>query len=142
MSRHPSESSQASESFQASEASHLSESSSKPKCIHQQNPECLNLSHLYLEDGSCLVCNALTRGARKYDGNSFRTADVVANGSVTKQQADSSTKTDEPKRTLSDELNKLTRTGWYWGRLSRFEAEEKLIDKPPGKLLRLQKENF
>lgn len=56
------------------------------------------------------------------------------------QQADSeelNAKTDlnngESKRTLSNELNKLTRIGWYWGRLSRFEAEEKLIDKPSGK---------
>ena len=121
--------------------------SGKQKCIHQMNPECLNLSYLYLEEGSCLVCNALTVGSHEFEGSkSFGDKSRSSNENATKvvhredanrQAAELTVKTDvnagESKRTLSSELNKLTRIGWYWGKMSRFEAEEKLIDKVPGK---------
>ena len=86
------------------------------------HPECLNLSNL--EDGSCLVCNALIVG-RKYEIASFRNANreiSCGNQLINKSKG------------LIDELNKLTKIGWYWGKLSRIEAEVKLINQDPGNL--------
>lgn len=86
------------------------------KCIHQLHPECLNLSNL--EEG-CLVCNALIVG-RKYDvSSSFKDP----SGEKPTQ------------RSLLGELTKLARIGWYWGKLSRFGAEDKLINTEPGTFL-------
>ena len=85
-------------------------------------------------------------GSREFEVSSFREASNGSNESVHREDANQPTeepnaRTDvkkiELKRTLSSELIKLTRIGWYWGKLSRFDAEEKLIDKAPGKFLSL-----
>ncbi|XP_067108211.1 suppressor of cytokine signaling 6 [Osmerus mordax] len=36
---------------------------------------------------------------------------------------------------LTEELKKLARQGWYWGPITRWEAEEKLINLPDGSFL-------
>ncbi|XP_029553486.1 suppressor of cytokine signaling 6 [Salmo trutta] len=36
---------------------------------------------------------------------------------------------------LTEELKKLARQGWYWGPITRWEAEEKLVNLPDGSFL-------
>jgi SOCS box./SH2 domain. len=48
---------------------------------------------------------------------------------------DSETMTSPTSRSLTCELLKLAKYGWYWGPISREEAEEKLLDLPDGAFL-------
>ncbi|KAJ8413438.1 hypothetical protein AAFF_G00094340 [Aldrovandia affinis] len=36
---------------------------------------------------------------------------------------------------LTEELKKLAKQGWYWGPITRWEAEEKLVTLPDGSFL-------
>jgi suppressor of cytokine signaling 7 len=48
---------------------------------------------------------------------------------------DSETMPSPTSRSLTRELLKLAKYGWYWGPISREEAEEKLLDLPDGAFL-------
>lgn len=48
---------------------------------------------------------------------------------------ESETMTSPTSRSLTCELLKLAKYGWYWGPISREEAEEKLLDLPDGAFL-------
>jgi len=91
------------------------------KCIHQSHPECLDLS---TSDEGCLVCNALILGRKNEILTSFKAKTSKQDQPVVKQQ-----------RSLLNELTKLVRAGYYHGKLSRFEAEDKLINTQAGTFL-------
>lgn len=122
-------------------------SEKEQKCIHRIHPECLNLSNL--EDGSCLVCNALALGSEYEIKSSFRNeikrfndnrdpTNELSNDIISKLN-DSVSKEENKSKSLLNELNNLTKMGWYWGKLSRFEAEDKLINEEPGKIKQIFK---
>ena len=85
------------------------------------------LSNIVSVESSCMMSDKVA-----VDGASRLPLSPLSNGESGLDAADDQ----HPVRwTLANELLRLSRYGWYWGPVSREEAEEKLAEQPEGAFL-------